>query len=74
MLLEPEDHAMDDRGLDLEKTPKLTEASHTGVKAELSEAELANVTGGGDAAPKASSSLALHCCTGKHIATGKITV
>jgi bacteriocin-like protein len=67
-----EDHAMRDRGLDLEKTPKLAEASPTDVKAELSDDELSQVSGG-DTAPKASSSLSLHCVTGKHIATGKIT-
>jgi bacteriocin-like protein len=64
---------MRDRGHDLEKTPKPAEASATDVKAELSENELANVSGGGDAAPHASS-LSLHCVTGKHIPSGKITV
>jgi bacteriocin-like protein len=66
-----EDHAMRDRGLDLEKTPKLAEASPADVKAELSDAELSQVSGG-DTAPHASS-LSLHCANGKHIATGKIT-
>jgi bacteriocin-like protein len=39
------------------------------VKTELSEEELSQVSGG-----KSSSCLALACATGKHIATGKITL
>jgi hypothetical protein len=74
MVRQPEDHAMRDRGLDLENTPKPTEASPTDVKAELSEDELSQASGGGDAAPRASTNLALHCANGKHIATGKIVL
>ena len=39
------------------------------VKTELSEEELSQVSGG-----KRSSCLALACATGKHFATGKITL
>jgi len=64
---------MNDRRLDLKKH-QLAEVLRTDAAAELSEAELSHVSGGGDTAPKASGSLFSACCTGKHIATGKITI
>ena len=55
---------MDRNKIDLEKNHKRSEGMRETVTAELSEKELCKISGG---------NLALVCCTGKHIARGKIT-